>query len=299
MIANPVSFPSFMETDPILHVPQRGLKVGSRGVPQLITMTRITSGGGVKLKIANPVSFPSFMETDPILHAPQRGLKVGSRGVPQLITMTRITSGSGVKLKSMEAILVANAAKSPSSTGWRHTTPVPLKIHTSFGVPRLATMIGTNHGATVLTRYKNTSHITCITEDSLDGTPWCSQTKDYDVDKKRIPCEASEGICIFPFIYKGKKYCACTRDGTVNRQLWCATTSNYDIDGKWRTCVLQEFGGNANGEACVIPFIYKEEIYYNCTNEDEPSGKLWCATTQSYDNDGKWTYCADAENASA
>ncbi|XP_077169656.1 uncharacterized protein LOC143825514 [Paroedura picta] len=142
--------------------------------------------------------------------------------------------------------------------------------------------------------YENISRTTCVIDNSPDGEPWCSQTKNYDVDRKRIYCAASGNGCIFPFIYRGKKYCSCTSDGSHDGQMWCATTSNYDRDRKWRTCVLEDLGGNANGETCVIPFIYKEKTYNGCTRVDDPNRRSWCATTPSYDKDGKWTYCDDS-----
>ncbi|XP_060137182.1 matrix metalloproteinase-9-like [Zootoca vivipara] len=54
-----------------------------------------------------------------------------------------------------------------------------------------------------------------------------------------------------------------------------------------------EYGGNANGQPCVFPFTYKSWTFYTCSNEDDPLGRFWCATTGDYDKDHKWSYCAD------
>ncbi len=49
-------------------------------------------------------------------------------------------------------------------------------------------------------------------------------------------------------------------------------------------------GGNAGGQACVFPFVYRNLQYTECilTNNN---GQLWCATTNSYDVDGLWANC--------
>ncbi|XP_033025895.1 72 kDa type IV collagenase-like [Lacerta agilis] len=99
--------------------------------------------------------------------------------------------------------------------------------------------------------------------------------------------------CKFPFIYNKKSYSACTRDGAGDNTLWCSTTDNYDRDSKWKSCAIQEYGGNSNGQPCVFPFAYKSQTFYTCSNEDDPHGRFWCATTGSYDKDKKWSYCAD------
>nr|XP_013795004.1 PREDICTED: epididymal sperm-binding protein 1-like [Apteryx mantelli mantelli] len=99
--------------------------------------------------------------------------------------------------------------------------------------------------------------------------------------------------CVFPFIYEERIYSFCTKDGSSKGTPWCATTSNYNLDGKWKYCTLQEHGGSSGGQPCFFPFIYKNRTFYTCTNEDMEDGQLWCATTDSYDRDRRWSYCAD------
>nr|XP_034992124.1 seminal plasma protein HSP-1-like isoform X3 [Zootoca vivipara] len=99
--------------------------------------------------------------------------------------------------------------------------------------------------------------------------------------------------CVFPFIYKNKTYHTCTKDGSKLHRLWCATTSSYDKDHHWKSCYETEYGGNSHGKPCVFPFVYKGRLFYTCTDEEVMPRKFWCATTRSYDIDGKWSYCAD------
>ncbi|XP_077171703.1 matrix metalloproteinase-9-like [Paroedura picta] len=99
--------------------------------------------------------------------------------------------------------------------------------------------------------------------------------------------------CTFPFVYKNKTYSTCTREGSRFDWLWCATTSSYDNDYKWKHCYEKEHGGNSHGKPCVFPFVYRSRKFYTCTDERARSRMFWCATTSNYDNDKKWSYCAD------
>lgn len=49
-------------------------------------------------------------------------------------------------------------------------------------------------------------------------------------------------------------------------------------------------GGNAQGANCFFPFIYSGKLTYKCIT-DNNDGKLWCATTPSYDDDRVWGNC--------
>nr|XP_034991092.1 uncharacterized protein LOC118094646 [Zootoca vivipara] len=142
--------------------------------------------------------------------------------------------------------------------------------------------------------YKGKSYMSCTTDGESEIKLWCSLTSNYDEDQKWTYCDLSEPLpCKFPFIYNKKSYSACTRDGAGDNTLWCSTTDNYDRDSKWKACAIQEYGGNSNGQPCVFPFAYKDRTFYTCTNEDDPRGSFWCATTGSYDKLQKWSYCAD------
>lgn len=60
-IKNPVFSPSFTKKCPFLHAPHMELQMRNFGVPQLITMTMITNGSGVLLKVTKSQFIICFM----------------------------------------------------------------------------------------------------------------------------------------------------------------------------------------------------------------------------------------------
>ncbi|XP_060636649.2 uncharacterized protein [Anolis sagrei] len=142
--------------------------------------------------------------------------------------------------------------------------------------------------------YKGTSYSSCTTAGDSRGKLWCSLTKNFDVDRRWTYCDSSEVLpCHFPFTWGMISYSECTKRGAADDQLWCATTPNYDRDSKWKACSLQEYEGNSGGQSCVFPFLYKNQTFYTCTNDNSKDGRFWCATTNNYDTDKMWSYCAD------
>lgn len=175
-------------------------------------------------------------------------------------------------------------------------------------------------GAVVKTSYGNSNgalchfpfifegkpYTTCTTEGRTDNLPWCGTTADYDKDKKYGFCPSellfttggnSDGKeCVFPFVFLGKEYNGCTTEGRSDGYRWCATTNNFDKDKKFGFCPTRDTavtGGNAEGESCHFPFVFLGKEYDSCTSEGRSDGKLWCATTNSYDQDQKWGFCPD------
>ncbi|MBN3306250.1 MMP2 collagenase, partial [Amia calva] len=150
------------------------------------------------------------------------------------------------------------------------------------------------------------TYTTCTTEGRSDGLPWCATTSDYDRDQKFGFCpsellytfagNADGQPCVFPFVFQGESYDRCTTDGRSDGYRWCATTSSFDDDVKYGFCPNRDtavIGGNSEGEPCEFPFIFLGKSYDSCTSEGRGDGKLWCATTSSYDRDQKWGFCPD------
>ncbi|KAM6147698.1 matrix metalloproteinase-9 [Erethizon dorsatum] len=151
------------------------------------------------------------------------------------------------------------------------------------------------------------SYSACTTDGRTDNKPWCSTTAHYDTDRQfgfcpseRLYTEYGNGDgkpCVFPFIFEGRSYSACTTDGRSDGYSWCATTANFDQDKLYGFCPTRAdatvIGGNSAGELCVFPFVFLGKEYSSCTSDGRQDGRLWCATTSSFDTDKKWGFCPD------
>lgn len=154
--------------------------------------------------------------------------------------------------------------------------------------------------------FEGKSYTTCTTDGRQDNLPWCATTADYGRDKKYGFCpsellytfggNADGASCVFPFIFLEKEYNSCTTEGRSDGYRWCATTSNFDTDKKFGFCPSRDtttIGGNSDGDPCRFPFVFLGKQYDACTSEGRGDGKLWCATTDNYDDDKKWGFCPD------
>jgi integrin beta 3 len=56
---------------------------------------------------------------------------------------------------------------------------------------------------------------------------------------------------------------------------------------------MSTVGGNSEGSPCVFPFTFLGDTYDACTAAGRSDGKMWCASTKSYDDDRKWGFCPD------
>ncbi|XP_041861112.1 matrix metalloproteinase-9 [Melanotaenia boesemani] len=154
--------------------------------------------------------------------------------------------------------------------------------------------------------FEGKSYTSCTTDGRTDDLPWCATTADYSRDKKYGFCPSellytfggnAEGAkCVFPFTFLGEEYDSCTTEGRNDGYRWCATTDNFDNDKKFGFCPSRDTavtGGNSEGEPCHFPFMFLGKEYNSCTSEGRGDGKLWCATTDNYDDDKKWGFCPD------
>ncbi|XP_064191899.1 72 kDa type IV collagenase [Anguilla rostrata] len=147
---------------------------------------------------------------------------------------------------------------------------------------------------------------TCTSEGRDDGFLWCSTTYNFDDDGKYGFCphellftiggNGDGAACKFPFTFLGDKYDGCTTSGRDDGYRWCATTEDYDRDKSFGFCpetALTTMGGNSEGAPCVFPFTFLGDSYDGCTASGRSDGKMWCASTKSYDDDRKWGFCPD------
>uniref|UniRef100_A0A8C4R6E0 Fibronectin type-II domain-containing protein n=1 Tax=Eptatretus burgeri TaxID=7764 RepID=A0A8C4R6E0_EPTBU len=107
-----------------------------------------------------------------------------------------------------------------------------------------------------------------------------------------------QAVCQFPFIYKDKPHYECVND---DKYPWCGLTENVDDDWKRGWCPDKveagTNGGNSNGAPCVFPFVAYGKDFNRCTSEKRRDGRLWCATTKSYDKDAKYVVLTFPEQA--
>lgn len=74
---------------------------------------------------------------------------------------------------------------------------------------------------------------------------------------------------------------------------WTKFTTHFYSKLLLLPTAMSTVGGNAEGSPCVFPFTFLSDTYEACTSSGRSDGKMWCATTKSYDDDRKWGFCPD------
>ncbi|XP_030060173.1 72 kDa type IV collagenase [Microcaecilia unicolor] len=154
--------------------------------------------------------------------------------------------------------------------------------------------------------FNDKEYNSCTDSGRSDGFLWCSTTYNFDADGKYGFCphellftlsgNANGDPCKFPFKFQGTSYNSCTTEGRTDGYRWCATTEDYDQDKKYGFCpetAMSTVGGNSEGSPCVFPFTFLGNKYDSCTSAGRSDGKMWCASSSSYDDDRKWGFCPD------
>ncbi|KAJ8249003.1 hypothetical protein GJAV_G00230120 [Gymnothorax javanicus] len=152
--------------------------------------------------------------------------------------------------------------------------------------------------------FMGTEYKSCTNQGRDDGFLWCSTTYNFDQDGKYGFCphellltfggNADGAPCKFPFTFQGDKYDSCTTAGRDDGYRWCATTEDFDRDKSYGFCpetAMSTSGGNSEGAPCTFPFTFLGNEYDACTSSGRSDGKMWCATSRSYDEDRKWGFC--------
>uniref|UniRef100_A0A8C9TS52 72 kDa type IV collagenase n=1 Tax=Scleropages formosus TaxID=113540 RepID=A0A8C9TS52_SCLFO len=136
-------------------------------------------------------------------------------------------------------------------------------------------------------------YTSCTSEGRDDGFLWCSTTYNFDEDGKYgfCPHEQTGELC---FLHCWIRSAACTRIGSkVSPRTSFIHHTTTDIFCCVFHAAMSTVGGNAEGAPCAFPFKFLGDNYDSCTSSGRSDGKMWCATTQSYDEDRKWGFCPD------
>uniref|UniRef100_A0A8C6PLZ6 72 kDa type IV collagenase n=1 Tax=Nothobranchius furzeri TaxID=105023 RepID=A0A8C6PLZ6_NOTFU len=138
--------------------------------------------------------------------------------------------------------------------------------------------------------FMGTEYNSCTSQGRDDGFLWCSTTYNFDEDSKYGFCP-HEGIL---FQSLGPATAKALSPRVFRRVLGTERSMKFsersDREGVY---AMSTVGGNADGSPCAFPFTFLGDSYDSCTSSGRSDGKMWCATTKSYDDDRKWGFCPD------
>ena len=156
--------------------------------------------------------------------------------------------------------------------------PSSVSVSESSEKPSETTVSGTSN-----TEYFSTSR-TDIASTTIDSTVGLvGTTFDYSTSATTSAelASTSRGSVSESTILEGT-------ESTINVSAGFSSESMQTM-GMLPSCYIPTTGGNSAGAICVLPFQYKNTLYYMCTTVDR--GVLWCSTTANFDQDDMWGIC--------
>ena len=140
--------------------------------------------------------------------------------------------------------------------------------------------------------HKGKTYFDCTKDDDPKGQYWCStsDTHNYDRNPKKGMCKSHRRGDILVMrktrttIKSGQATVAGEQEEKHRIEVMKTALSNTPH-------VPKKIVQTDKGKACVFPFVYKGESYFDCTSEDDRDGKLWCSMTKNYDQDPRKGYC--------
>lgn len=119
----------------------------------------------------------------------------------------------------------------------------------------------------------------------------------WDVDLRcgSVSCQSSHDA-VFQIIFthnESQTSCSEGKRWRLNQFIRLCGSGSHSLIPLSFPSAMSTVGGNAEGSPCVFPFTFLGNTYDSCTSSGRSDGKMWCATTKSYDDDRKWGFCPD------
>ncbi|MBN3306457.1 MPRI protein, partial [Amia calva] len=98
---------------------------------------------------------------------------------------------------------------------------------------------------------------------------------------------------------KCKGSAVCLVSGDTVSSFGIPKMMSMDYNRQDQTILMKYISGDScpsvteKEEVCVFPFQFQKKPYMKCTTDGRVDNRDWCATTDDYDRDGKWGFCAN------